>query len=233
MGQPKSSTKGKAAAKSSVDSVDRLTSSINSMKISTFDMSFHFPYILLEHMDHGQKLVSVELLIIGVHRRHVHLKIIEPGNILQVKVAVPSLFYTSNQSLVANDDGTGLFNVNTHKATAFAAICQDIGRTENDDTGEVFGTPQIIKLPFECDDIFYKGHAGDREGWDIQIYNNDDILLKGEIGNTDIFTLAVDCASKEKPLQQKSRGRMRCVTRAAPPRIKRPNPDDGTMEEDS
>ena len=41
-----------------------------------FDMTFKFLYMLLEHMDHGQKLASVELLIIGVHRRHVHIKIV-------------------------------------------------------------------------------------------------------------------------------------------------------------
>ena len=216
-GQKKSSTKKVAPSKTT--KVDDLCSSMKALKVcSTFDMSFHFPYVLVEHMDHGQKIVSVELMIIGTHRSRVHLKILPGGDVLQVKVAVPPLFYSPQRTQVANDDGTGTFNVNTHKATAFQAVCQEIMKIENDDTGEVFGKPQLIKLPFECDEIFYKGHAGDKDGWDIQVYDNDDSALKREIGNSDLFTLNIDCVSKEKPLQTKSRGRMRRVTRPAPPR---------------
>ena len=78
-------------------SVDELLVSFQKLGFRDFDMSFKFPYMVLEHRDHGQKLASIDLLIIGVHCRHVHLKIFgNNSDVLQVKVAVPSHFYTPN-----------------------------------------------------------------------------------------------------------------------------------------
>lgn len=154
------------------NSVDELTSKVKSMRICSFDMTFKFPCVVLEHMDHGQKVASVELLIISMHRRHFHIKMSPCGTVPQVKAAAPSLFHDANHALVANDDGSGNFNVNSNKAAAFQSVCKEISETANKDTDEVFGEPQLIKLPFECDEIFYKGHANDQEGWDIQIYDN-------------------------------------------------------------
>ena len=222
----------KKAAPIKDKSVDELALSVKKLAVRDFDMAFKLPYMVLEHMDHGQMLASVEMLVVGVHRRHVHLKIVGSNqDVLQVKIAVPSLFYTPNRSLVANDDGTGTFNVNTHKATEFRRLCQSIMKTENDDTGEVFGEPQLIQLPFPCDEIFYKGHGGERDGWDIQVYDNDDVMLKREIGNTDLFMLNIDCVAKEKPVQPKAAGRMRRVTAARVP--KRAAKDENAMSDGS
>ena len=210
----------KQAAKAADTNVDSLTKQMKTMTVAPkkFSMTFQFPYIMSEHLDHGQKLVLIEFLIVGVHRRNVHLKVLPGGHALQLKIAVPKLFYDHQRQQLANDDGTGTFNINTHKATGFQQICQEIKKTANDDTDEVFGKPQLVGLPFQCDEIFYTGHGGGREGWDIQIYDNDDTQLRREVGNTDLFTLEVICVAKEKPLQPKARGAMRRVTRAPVPK---------------
>jgi hypothetical protein len=78
---------------------------------------------------------SVELLTFGGHRQFVHLKImLGTGNVLQVEVAIPKLFYDPQRCQIANDDGSGSFNFNTHKATAFQQVCQSIQKMETNDT---------------------------------------------------------------------------------------------------
>ena len=188
-------------------------------------MSFKFPYLIMEHVDHGQLLATVHLSIFGVHKRFVHLQIID-SDILEVSIAVPKIFYDKDRIQLAEDEGDGSFNVNTHKATAFQEVCKNIGATAAKHSKEVLGEPQLIKLPFPCEEKFYRGHGRDKLGWEVELYDNNDQVLKDEIGNTDLFTLAVDCVAIEKPPEEDSPGRMRRVTRA---RVTRPRPDSPTM----
>ena len=127
--------KGTTAKKSKV--VDTLTESTSTMKVSDFNKMFELPYMIIKHMDHGQKLATVELLLVSVHCRHVHVEILPCGTVLEVKIVVPKLFYNPVRTQLANDDGSGLFNVNTNKAISFQAICNEVTKTRSEDTDEV------------------------------------------------------------------------------------------------
>ena len=45
----------------------------------------------------------------------------------------------------------------------------------------------IVPLPFTCQESFYKDrNDSDDEGWEIEVFDNPDVILKYELGS-DIF----------------------------------------------
>ena len=74
------------------------------------------------------------------------------------------------------------------------------------------GPPQKIQLPFKVEQDFYKpARHSDSEGWEVQLFDNDDQVLEEELGvgvSADFFILSVDMVSVVKPKQKRSKGKM-------------------------
>ena len=186
-------------------------------KAKPFHLKFECPHLQYQHTDCGFDVATVDLIIPNVHRRYVRLKISKCGTVLEVWFVIPNVLCNPTRIQCANKTD-GDFNHNTSKATALQNVCKKIIKME-DDHGEVLGEPQRIKLPFACESIFWRGPRNDHRGWDIELCDNDDPVLRREIqGTTDFFILTVDCLSLEKPVEHQTRGGMRRVTHAPRPR---------------
>jgi hypothetical protein len=202
----------KAPAKKKSTTTDDLSEDVAKMSlrlaVSDFSMDFRCPFIMFQYTKHGRKIVTVNFFIPTVHKRHVRVKIGTDQASVELRLVVPPLFYNPDRQLFANADDDG-FNHDTHKATAFQEVVQEIEQTAND-VDEVMGTPQIVKLPFTVEADFWKPSYED-EGWEIELHDNDDRELEKDIGGTaDLFILTVDCVSIEKP-KTKSKGKMRKI----------------------
>jgi hypothetical protein len=119
-----------------------------------FSMGFQCPFILYDYVNDGRKVVSVDMLIPPVHRRHVRLKIRDDGLALEVSIVVPSVFCDPGRLISANTHNDD-FNHNTHKSTAFQAAAQQIKKSSTNGIDEVLGPKMVVKLPFKCETDFY------------------------------------------------------------------------------
>jgi metallophosphoesterase superfamily enzyme len=107
------------------------------------------------------------------------------------------------------------------QAAAFEAQCKKILKDrgtkivnagDKDDDLEVVSGKQQIALLFECKTDLWHGIAGNRDGFDVQAFENDDVVVTNEMGGTvDFFILTVDHVSVEKASVAQAKGIMRKV----------------------
>ena len=109
---------------------------------------------------------------------------------MELSVIVPSTFYDACRMLAANNDKRA-FNRNTNKATAFEKQCKAIvkkhgkevpSKDDDDDDVEVIVGKQCIKAPFDVEEHLWRGPRGDRVGFELQVFENDDNTLTDELG---------------------------------------------------
>ena len=187
----KKSTPRKVAAP---DPIDDLTKSVSKMGVapSSFCMDFKFPFIMTTYNEHLDVMCRVEFYVPTIPKEYFIPDVIN-GNVLSLKVQVPSFFYSENRVLDSNANTNG-FNQNTHEAQAFKNQCEEIDNYFGL-VDAIFGDkPQEVKLPFTCEDRIVD--------WEFQAYPNELGDLTDEFGSLQFF----GCISvKLRKLKQKRR----------------------------
>jgi hypothetical protein len=76
---------------------------------------------------------------------------------------------------------------------------------------EVLSGAQRFKLPFKVEPDYYTADGG--EGWEIQVFDNDDVRLLEELDGDAMcfFVLSVSLVSVEKAPKKKRKGTMRRI----------------------
>ena len=93
---------------------------------------------------------------------------IENGTKLELKTEVPHFFVNIERLSKVNIDNNE-FNKNTHKSTSFYKVtnkCKDNLKIK-DESDKIFGVPQIVDLPFTCEDEILD--------WGIHYHRNIDV----------------------------------------------------------
>ena len=213
----------KEAARKKVLKEESLEQAFSNMSIQAtpFSMEFKCPYIMYSYMEHGRQCVSIDFLVPNQHRRTFRLSVAN-NKVLELGIVVPPIFYDPRRMLAANEFDKG-FNRNTNKATAFEKQCKEIVKkhgkeienpTDDDsDDVEVCVGKQCVKLPFDVEEDLWRGPLGDQDGFEVQVFENDDNTLTDELGQTtEYFILSVDMVSVEKEKPKKARGTIRKIT---------------------
>jgi hypothetical protein len=193
-----------AAKKAAKATVDDVAESMLNMSISnkgtykSWSMDFSFPYMIKTFLYDSRECCLIDLLVPTTHEDHVHPRIVSKGTYLAVGVAVPDFFPEEERVLVA----AGNDNVNTNQATAHTKVVQNIRKAFNDVT-EILGSPQMIKLPFECEEQIVQ--------WENQLFHGDEAVT-GALGEQQYYCVfSIFLHSTKRPAGRRNRGTMRVV----------------------
>ena len=115
------------------------------------------------------------------------------------------MFPKANRLMRAHGEDT--FTADTHKATAFEVISEEVQDKYNlkdDEDAKINSGGQVIKLPFKCDEEIVD--------WEIQYFGNNDAALVHDLRSKAFYAiLTVEVMSVIKP-KKKKRGSTRVFT---------------------
>ena len=137
-----------------------------------------WPYMMVQYMKNGCRHLCVELLVPTRMRKD--FKVDTDGSSLSVAEAVPSFFYDKERPMTAYADDQA-FNEDSHKATAFEDIVQEVSEDTNFED-VVWAEPMKLTLPFQCDNEFV-------DDWELLRFFNEDEDLTDELGGQQFYTI--------------------------------------------
>ena len=160
-----------------------------------FCMDFSFPHIVCDCEAKDRKVVTIDFLIVGMHKKCFRPKVNDAGDELHVGFVVPSFFAQDHRILLADQ----AIRHNTHKMTAFRDVRQAIIAKHGDGSDEepLLGEPQKVQLPFIVEREIRK--------WEMQTFANDneDFLQHMQEIQQFYFVLTVTMLSVEKRYKKK------------------------------
>jgi hypothetical protein len=68
-------------------------------------MGFQNPYIMYQYIENESQLVSIDVLILSVHRRFIRPSIHSSGMFFDIGITVPSFFWQADRILATNEGG--------------------------------------------------------------------------------------------------------------------------------
>lgn len=181
-----------------------------SLTVKEFQIDQVLPHLMYSYVEDDRRRVVVDFAIPPTNKKCVKVEMAPGGQVLEVKMAVPSFFLKKGRLMAAHLDKAN-FTHNTHKATAFDELVTKIrkkhGKDEYDDEdGEeelIFGAPMKVKMPFPCEEEIVN--------WELQAFDMEDEDLLSEIGEMQYaFVLSVELVSVEKK-KKKRKGGFRVV----------------------
>ena len=194
----------RAAAKKAEAKINDVTRSMSTMSVSrsesfkAWSMDFSFPFMIKKFLHDGRESCSVDLILPPIHEDRIHPRVVSNGTYLAIGVAVPEFFGEEERVLVS----AGNADVNTNQAAAHSEIVQDIRKHYND-VVEILGKPQMIKLPFQCEEQIAQ--------WESQLFHGDE-LVTAALGEQQYYAvLSVYLFSVKRPTGRRNRGTMRVV----------------------
>lgn len=162
-------------------------------------MDFHFPFMIKTFLHDGRESCSVDVLVLTAHDDRIHPKVVNDGQYLSIGLAVPEFFPEEEQVMIALGAGT---NVNQAQCTSHSKVVQEVCKVYNDVNKEILGNPQMIKLPFQCQDSI--------AGWEVQLFHGDAAVSAG-CGDQQYYSLLkVDLLSTKRTTLRRCTGTM-CV----------------------
>lgn len=210
------SSKKKATPKKATAEGD-LSSRMSRMQVSAskeFSMSFKCPYILSQYNEGVDQMVKVELFVPTLPQSFFLPDVVDAGKQLEVRVQVPNFFADEDRVIESNNHVAG-FNQNTHEAQAFKDVCERID-THYGMSNEIFGDePQLIVLPFVCEERVVE--------WEVQAYPNDDDDLTNNLGGQQ-FYLVMRVVLRKLKTKRRTAGGFRVVGGNAAPMQQQANP---------
>ena len=120
--------------------------------------------------------MKIDIFSITVPKEMIHPHVIE-GAMFHLKVQIAASF-TMEARIIAAETKTESFKKNTHLAQEFKSQCEAIDKYCNY-TKEIFGAPQIIALPFVCEERIV--------AWEVQAYPIEDASLTDLLGSSQLF----------------------------------------------
>ena len=146
-------------------------------------------------------------------------KVAPGGMVLQLGIVVPPRFVTE-ECLVQANEGDHSFNSNTHKATAFKAICEKIAVHHGEGTTEepILGKPQRVPLPFKCEDEIVD--------WEIQGFPEEWGLSDAIEHQQFHFVISIDLVSVMKARSRKKKGGLRIFASPTTPKDRNEEEDE-------
>jgi hypothetical protein len=194
------STKSTAPA-AAEDSVASLTSGIKKLTVSSFtpfSMSIAWPYMVKQYTKNSRWVCSVEFLTFAMDIDMFQEAVMNNGTTLELTTTVPSWFPEEDRLLAANTD----INENTNEATAHQDVVQLI-RKMYAGKKEYTGTPQIVKLPFACEQ--------EAEDKSAELYHGNEEISTQSGHQQYLQVVKFELISTEKKLKKKKVGTMRII----------------------
>ena len=193
------------AAEKAAETIEAVTESVSSMSIAPkkgafrqWSMDFSFPFMIKQFLHNARQSCTIDVFVPTVHEDKVRPRVVNGGNYLAISLVVPEFFPEEERVLVA----AGNEDFNTNQAAAHSEVVQDIRKRYSGEV-ETLGSPQLIKLPFTCEEQIVH--------WSCDLFHGDQ-EVSGTLGEQQYFSvLRVDVVSIKQVQQRRNRGTMRVV----------------------
>ena len=205
----------------SEEDINELTNQMSNLNmLPRFGMKVAFPFLLYDYFKNKRRHCSIDFFVFSMGKHMFKPCVLPGGKAVSLSVIVPKMFPKANRLMLAHANER--FTINTHKATAFEEISEVVQEKYNlkdDEDAKINSIPQVIKLPFKCDEEIVD--------WEIQYFGSDDEKLTNELGAQPFNAiLTVEVMSVIKP-KKKKRGSTRVFGTV------RSDSDDGEEEDDA
>jgi hypothetical protein len=185
-----------------VDDVDDLAMSVSKMSVGPtfklFTMDVSFPFMVKTFFHNGVKMCTVELFVHTQDISHFRVAVAKGRKVLKVGMCIPEWF-GKEDCIRAAKKTDATINANTNEVTAHEDSVQAI-RKMYQGKDEVIGKPQLIALPFQCEE--------EVDNKEIQIFFGDKELSEGLKAQQYASVLVVDLISTEKKVNKKKKGKI-------------------------
>ena len=200
---PKKATRSPARKKAS--SVEDLNAGVEGMSLTKdkYSMNGTYPFILSSHFDDRREFCRVDFFVPTLPTSSFKVKVSEDKLKLLVYTVIPLKFVSEVRLDQTNTDDAE-FNASTHENTAYKKIARTIKKDHQDERNPqltVIGEPQIIDLPFPCEDEVEHN---------VEYHSNRAMAAVIQNHRQFMAVLAVHLTSVEKP-QDDVRGGFRIV----------------------
>jgi hypothetical protein len=166
---------------------------------SPFNMSFFAPYILYTYIEDDDRMITIDLLVVGQAQENYRPKVVNDGQVLQLGMVIPSFFANEDRLQTAHYHDNS-FNEDTHKATALREV---VAKHTDDAEDPLIGEPMQIKLPFKVVDGIEK--------CELLAFDNTEEFSK-ETGNQQyFFVLTIDLVGVDKVKKEKKAATFRML----------------------
>jgi hypothetical protein len=145
-----------------------LSKRLNSMSMSgskLYDYAWKHPFHCLTYNQGLDVICKVEFFVPVLPENYFFLDVVNNGTLLEVRTRIPNHMFMEERVLASNSGVAG-FNANTSEAQAHKDLCEYVVvDNENGLTGVIFGQPQLVELPFQCEERIVT--------WEIEAFTND------------------------------------------------------------
>jgi hypothetical protein len=157
-------------------SVDKLSSSVSTMKVSAklFSMDFKLPYIIYVFNQQLDEMCNIDIFAPTLPSEFFIPDVTNGGNSLELRIQVPPFFVCETRVLQSNQGNAG-FNENTSQAQAFKNQCEAIDE-HYAFANAIFSdsSTMTVELPFTCEERI--------TSWEVIAYLNDLGSLTDDLG---------------------------------------------------
>jgi hypothetical protein len=125
-------------------------------------MEASFP--LLNLQSRPRRFCKVEFFVPVLPENYFVLDVVNNGTLLEVRTRIPNDMFMEERVLASSSSVAG-FSVNTSETQAHKDLCERVVvDIENGLTGVIFGQPQFVELPFQCEEQIVS--------WEIDAFTN-------------------------------------------------------------
>ena len=136
-------------------SVEDLNAGVEGMSLENpYSMDAAYPFILSSHFDDRREFCRIDFFVPTLPTSSFKVKVSSDKLKLMVYTVIPLKFVSEARLDQTNTDDDE-FNASTHENTAYKKVARTIKKDHQDERNPqltVIGEPQIIDLPFPCED---------------------------------------------------------------------------------
>ena len=162
-------------------------------------MDCKYPFLMYDYVKSNRHRCTIDLFVTFLSKEFFKPRVLPNGRLLELCTVMPRFFVHKRRMMKANADAA--FTEDTHKATAYRKEAKKVEEEHgllDDSDAKVVGKPQVIKLPFKCEEAIV--------GWEAQFHRNKDPAFEGLTTNAFHCILSIDLVSVIKPKKRSMGG---------------------------
>ena len=164
-----------------------------SVPFKQYSLGYQWPFKVYTYRKQGAMFAAVKFFVSAMNHKNFLAEITPCGNFLKFKTICPDLML---DEVLIEDENVDVksFNQDTHEATTYQSITEDMQQNSLDSEKHFAGPPQIVKLPFNCDK-----KVSDIKNNCFDMYDEE---VQADYGTQYHRTITIECVSSANPKQK-------------------------------
>ena len=166
-------------------------------------LKFEYPFLVYPYKESRQKKVCIDMIVLSLASEDFRCAFNANGSEMLIYTRVPDIFTCKKRVMDANHG----IQADNSKAVAFEEVSEPVRSDIVIDEG-LWGQPQIIKLPYQCDTTIPIDHEMQAfPSWVLKSYGENESEISAD--QQYHMILSVDIESKEKAVRRIKKKKMK------------------------